>query len=327
MAKKKTIIEETIPDALGGGPDVTGDFTFDDTSADTAIDKIKAQYGGNLVKIKVYKIVTGKSQPVFCFESQEHVDEMQLQNSYGGGSYVLRFFVDGAAKHAERIEVMDKPLSAAQPSTASDIQIQMLREQSMFNRDLLMSVLGRSTPINAPTPMSEIAQMWALIHGMNPGSNSGGSFDKLIDVFTKGLEIGSSKGGGEMDWKSALLNTVKEIAPAVTQVIARANGVPLTAPAIEQPILPEQLLRQGIAMLKTKIMSGLPVGLALDWIVSNSTDVAYQPLLHFALSKSFEDIVQVDNDLANEPYNSWFRQLLAGLKDHFKEAATTEIED
>jgi len=332
--KKKTIVEETIPDGVSSGIDDVSGSGADtsimwDTEEDELLARIKSQYGGSLVKVKVYKITPGKSQPVFCFSSEENVDEEQLQETYGGGKYALRFFVENTLKHTAYLEVADKPANKQSANgSAESIQNQMLREQSQWNRDLLLTILGRPSPVNTPTPMNDIAQMWTMIQGNQAKSDN---FQAMITLFTKGLELGAGK-SGDMDWKTALIQTVREIAPGITNAVVSAqtgaggnggNGLPNN---MSPALIPDQMLRQGISMLKTRIIAGLPVGLALDWIVTNASDPQYQPFLSAALSKSFEDLVKVDNELANEPYNSWFREFLIGLKDHFKEAGTVEQE-
>src|SRR5262245_51732413 len=136
MAKKKTIIEEQIPDNTIPGVDA-GEFSFGDTEPDLILETIKGKYGSSRVTIKVYKIVAGP-KPSCQTESDRHISETHLQ-TFGGGLYHLRFFVDGVHKHTEEIEVADKPVTQNQPTTAADIQIQMLREQAQMNRELLMA--------------------------------------------------------------------------------------------------------------------------------------------------------------------------------------------
>ena len=317
MAKKKTetktqIIEDvpdgTIPDGTITGVN-GGEFSLLDTET----------------VVKVYKLFPGKSKPSICFERNEAVTETELQNLYGGGSYTLEY-ITPTGKRLEHLEIADKPThpDSKQPVTIADVQIQMLKEQAQMNRDLLMAVLGRG---NVNTPMSEIAQIWGLIHGVNPTNGNGGGIEKFISIFEKGLEIGANK-GGDMDWKGALIQTVREIAPTVTNVLAQAKGIQQAPSVVNNvPAVPDQLLRSGVAMLKSKILAGLPVGLALDWIVANANDPQYHPFISLALSKSFEELVQIDNELVNEPFNSWTRQFLDGLKEHFKQTSSVDVEE
>ena len=320
-SKKKTIIEETIPDnasipELGVRESVTWE-----TEEDVILERIKAQYGETAaVKIKVYKIIAGKGDPVFVFSSTENVDEEILQETYGGGKYALRIFIDGILKHTHFMEVADKPISKQANNNNGDSREQMLREQMAWNQRLLLTILGKPQPIAQQTPLTELVNAANLIKG-NGGSNN---MDAMITLFTKGLEIGSGK-SGDMDWKTALVNTIKEIAPVVTGAIAQVKGgvpMPNNGQVVTAQLLPEQELQKGITFLKGKIVAGLPVGLALDWVVSNAHE--YMQFISLAMSKSFEEIVKIDPELANEPYNSWVRQFLEGLKEHFKESATMD---
>jgi len=328
MAKKRTIIDQTIPDSdvpleTGEQPELTFGANSEE---EELLAGIKKQFATSAFKIKVYKIMSGKSQPVFCFSSEDSVDEEQLQDTYGGGKYALRVYVDSVLKQTLYIEVADKPAKLNGPIDSSSVQNQMLRDQLTWNQQIVLAMLGKSGPVTAPTPMADIVSAWQVLHQEKPTS----SLDSMITLFTKGLELGMDRSGngGGSDWKTELLRTVRDVAPSLTQLIPR-NGQPNgEQPAMPNPqpvLLPEQVLQQGIDYIKHKIMKGLPVGLALDWIVSNAED--YNQFLQMALSKNFEDFAKIDPELANEPYNSWFRQLLVGLQEHFKAATQTESED
>jgi hypothetical protein len=327
MAKKKTeqktVITEDIPDggAIPGAPE---DFTFD-VDIDTELEEVRAK--GSRILIKVYKILPGH-KPIYQFETDSRVSEAQLQQ-YGGGLYQVCYFIDGKRKHVDEMEVADaKANGQHQPQSPESVQIAMLREQSQMNRDLLMAVLGRTNPTTpAPTPMSEIATMWGLIHGMQPGNGGGnGTFDKLIEIFKLGMELGG-KGGGEMDWKSALISTARELAPGILQIAAKTQGVEVHAQQIPQQTAVSDVLKHGLSLIKPKIVAGLPVGLALDWVIANASDPKISPFLALAVQKEFQDLVNADNEVANEPYNTWLRQFLSSLKEQFKSAAVEESDE
>jgi len=319
MAKKKTetktSIVEDVPDGTIPGVD-NGKFEFD-----LVEDEIRT--------IKVHKIVPGH-RPIFQFETINKVTESLLQK-YGGGLYTISYYGEDERKpkHVDEIEVGEPPVDPSKPVDATTIQIQMLKEQSQMNRELLMAVLGRTNPtVGAPTPMSEIATMWGLIHGVNPANNNN-SFDKLIEVFKLGMELGG-KGNGEMDWKTALISTVKDLGPSIVQVAAASKGVEVKtngATQVAAAATPDQILKQGLTWIKPRIFAGMPVSLALDWVVSNATDPTIQPFIAQALTKEFQDLVNADNDVASEPYNTWLRQFLSGIKEQFKAAAVDETEE
>jgi hypothetical protein len=37
------------------------------------------------------------------------------------------------------------------------------------------------------------------------------------------------------------------------------------------------------------------------------------------MSKTIDDLIALDPDVANEPYKSWFQYVMSGLKEHFDE--------
>lgn len=318
MAKKKTIIEETVPDSPQPG--------------------ISPELERAIVKIKVYKIVPGVPQPRYCFSlpSNTAIDEEYLQNSsYGGGRYEVHYVDEtGADLDITTYEIADKPQPNT-PLSADAVQIQMLREQRQQNHDLLMAVLG-SGNAKASTPMSELASMWGIMQG-NVGGN--GSMN-LIDVFMKGLQLGRGVEGGG-DWKTMLIEAGREVLPTVAAAVAAhgkqpvsdmfrnpqipPNGSAKTQPE-PQPQPTDAMIKAGIAYMKPRIRAGMDYVLALDWITNNANDPTYEPFINFAMSKTFDDLVAMDSDLANEPYKTWFTNVLAGIKEHFTELAKTDDE-
>src|ERR1700704_3844242 len=294
MAKTKTTtIKEQLPDDSLSGIDPNLFPLMDDE----LLTKIKAEYPTSLVKVKAYKIVTGKSQGVFCFESEDKIEESQLQE-WGGGRYALRFYADGLLKHTVYFEVADKPQKPG-TNTAPD-EVRLLREQIAWNQQMILAFLGRNTPVTPPTPMQDIVAAWSLLNQNKPANG----FDTMSTLFVKGLELGMDHNGGG-DWKGELIRTVKDIAPAIINAATPAkNGDSMPQIAIN----PDLLIKQGLDFMKTKVVSGLPVGLALDWIVANSNDPQYQQFMKLALGKSWEDLCKIDPELNNEPFKTWFTQ-------------------
>jgi len=315
MAKKKTIIEETVPDTP-------------QPQADTQPEILRA-----CAKIKVYKITPGIPQPRYCFSLPPNttIDEEYLQNSsYGGGRYEVRYVDDtGADLDVITYEIADKPQSNT-PLSADAVQIQMLREQRQQTHELLMAVLGTGNG-KAGTPMSELAAMWGIMQG-NGGTNGGMN---MIDIFMKGLQLGKAAEGGG-DWKTMLIDAGREVLPTVAAAVAAHGKQPVppgmlpnvppangTAPAPVQPPS-DSLVKAGIAYMKPRIMAGMPYDLALEWITTNASDQTYQPIINFAMSKTFDDLVALDGDIANEPYKTWFSNVLKGIKEHFAELAKND---
>jgi hypothetical protein len=83
-------------------------------------------------------------------------------------------------------------------------------------------------------------------------------------------------------------------------------------------------VQQGITFLKSKIMQGLPVGLALDWIEQNAAD--YQHIIHAIITQDFAEFAKFDPEIGREPYATWFKSLYDGLRQSFKEATTLDMD-
>lgn len=313
MAKKRTIIEQTIPDQpLEEGGSVSPEITWN--------------------KIKVFKIMPGRVQPVYCFSSTTDIDEETLQSSsFGGGRYDVQYLLDSEILFTKTYEIAEPP-QPPQPQTPESIQMQMYKEQSQMNRELLLAVLGQGGA-HATTPMNELANMWAIMSGHVPNGNGGG--DKMIDVFMKGIEL-AGKVNGDMDWKSALIQTVREIAPTAAQAFVSAKtGVPMqeipTAvaaqpnPAEPLPVLtPEALLKPALQSIKPLIMAGLSVDSAVEWVQIHAQNPQYQELIKFAMSKTIDDLIAIDPDCGNEPYKKWLQGFIVAIKDNFTEEQETE---
>lgn len=315
MAKKRTIIEQTIPDQpLGENPIESPEITWN--------------------KIKVYKIMPGRVQPVFCFSSPTDIDEEVLQtSSFGGGRYEVHYLLDTETLYTKTFEIAEPP-QPPQPQTPESIQMQMYKEQSQMNRELLLAVLGQGGG-RSQTPMNELANMWAIMSGHAP---NGGGGDKMIDVFMKGIEL-AGKVGGDMDWKSALIQTVREIAPTAAQAfVAAKTGTPMPEvasapngngapppPQIPPTITPEALLKPALHSIKPLIMSGLSIDSAVEWVTIHANNPQYQELIKFAMSKTFDDLAAIDPDISNEPYKKWLQGFMAAIKENFTEE--TEVED
>ena len=345
MAKKKTIIEEQIPD--GQSPDTAGTIWGDD---DDVSEQLKQQYGVD-IRVKIYKVVPGISQPRYCYtdatENFKNPEETLQNSGYGGGKYVVVWINNENKRLFEKTyEIADRPVSEKKEMTVSDIQIQMLREQSQMNRDLLMAVLGRS---NGSSPLSEVAQMWNIMKG-TPGGG-GGALETMLTLFTKGLELGASK-SGDMDWKTALIQTGKDMIPPIlnlTQsIIARNSGngngqpIPMNPPSAmygetamdqnaptpaREDAQAEQILKASLGWIKQRIMQGFQVSLAFEWIINNANDPQWQPLIKFVMAKTPEEMAKLDSELANEPFKSWIMELQKALKEHYAEQLSDEGDD
>lgn len=339
MAKKKTIIEENIPDGT-----IPGEITYDD---DDIGEQLRQQHGVD-IKVKIYKAIPGKVQPSYlttiASENFKDPEEMLQNMSYGGGTYTCIWVnTDNKRVFEKQYEIADKPVTERKATSIEDVQIQMLREQSQMNRDLLMAVLGRS---NGGSPLSEVATMWNIMKG-TPGGGNG--MEMMINLFTKGMEIGAGK-SGDMDWKTALIQAAKDMIPAVAGVaqtiIASKNGgsMPMPIPPVAVPsetmyggavVNPQasederaqQILKASLGWIKQRILQGFPVSLAFEWITNNAADPQWEPLIKFVANKTPEEMAVIDPDLNSEPYKAWILELQKAMKEHYKEQLADDTEE
>jgi hypothetical protein len=143
-----------------------------------------------------------------------------------------------------------------------------------------------------------------------------------VEMILKGMELANKSNGGG-DWKTELISTAKEaILPAITMLGNMKQNTPQQPTT--QATLPEALeangvLHQAIKWLKSKILSGLETGLAVDWIIQNANDAQYQPILSMAVQGSIDNFIAVDPEIANEPFRQWFTTAIQLLKEWYAE--------
>lgn len=322
--KKKTIVEETIPDNV-----LTTDDGENIMFDDTPIDEVFDSFGEEPFLMKVYKITpTGSS---FVFSSTEKPNSSTFESSIqercpSGGKFVVRFYKNNRIIEPSRhIEIEPRPI-ATNPNTSNmesiyAMQVKMLSDQLMTMQNMVMAFIGRPTPVTQQTPMSELVAAMTAMHGIQPTKSD------PVDLILKGMEIGSKTNGASPDWKSELIHTAKDVLAPVAEIVAQYKMQPSVVsnpsnnvPQIEERTangmkIPTLLIKSGLASLKPKILSGmLEPGLAVDWILANATDAMYQPFLAVALQGDINTFIQIDPELANEPYRTWVETTINMLK-------------
>lgn len=295
--KKRTIVEETIPDA----PQETID-----------------EFGSLIVLTKVHKL--NGADRAFCFQSDTPVDEVTLQNMYplGGKFIVTEYNSANELVGTPTVMTIEAKPNSVQPvavnGSADDIRTRMLLEELAFTRNMMLQMINgvfNNKAQTTGTPLGELAQAMQMLHTISPQNNS-------ADLILKGMELGMKANGSGGDWKTALVDTAKDIAPVVVQ----AFGAARTAQAQQQgqmtmiPVTPAAMLKQGLDWLKPRIISGLEVDLAVGWVIQNANDPMCQQLLSHA-AQGLEAFVSVDPEIANEPYKTWFTTAIVNLRQWY----------
>jgi hypothetical protein len=298
--KKKTIVEETIPDDV---PDTIDDFA-----------------DGICVVSKVYKINAGGKS--FCFQTSEPVDEVSIQAQYptGGKFALLEYNSLAQVIRTQHIDIEPKPLSPTSNGN-DDIRTRMLMDELNFTRNMMLKMIESisSNKQQSSTPLGELAQAMQVVHQLSPVGNP-------VDLIVKGMELGiKSNGGGSSDWKAELVSAAKEVVPAI--VNANANR---QIPQGQQTMIsttPAAMMKQGIDWLKPQILAGMSTDLAIGWVIQNAKDPLCNQLIAHAIKGDVNTFIQIDAELANEPYRTWFETAIQLLKDEYAAAQSANQND
>jgi hypothetical protein len=337
--KKRTIIDEDIPEGTIVNND-TGDKLEDlllpdmeDVTLQGLMTRLK---GFSDYQINIYNVTARGSEFRFTVDDPDILTEAYIQDVCGAGKYAVRVLKNNIPLKSYYITIGSKPALPgsipAQSNPQVDIngmQAQMYRDQAAFMQQMVLALINKETP-RSDTSLSDILTGVQTLHGIGGGKDP-------MDLFIKALEIGKSMSGnnGPTDWKTELISTAKDILAPVAGEIARAalKNPPATDPKalpsaggfVEEVhnMVPDVVLKQGIKFLKGKIMSGMDVGLATDWILANVDDPTFKPFIELAIRGEFQDFVKLDNELANEPYNSWIREAIKNIKEAYVEIQAT----
>jgi hypothetical protein len=301
--KKKTIVEETIPDDT---PQAGDDFT----------DAI-------CVVSKVYKInVGGKS---FCYQTTDPVDEVSVQLQYpAGGKFVVNEYNSlNQVINTTHIDIEPKPLTnnVNGNGNAEDIRTRMLMEELAFTRNMMVQMMNglfTSRQQQSATPFGELVEGMRLMHEMSPKNGA-------VDLIIKGMELGQKSNGGVSDWKTELVSAAKDLVPAVAPMFTRQAAQPQGQPMI--PTTPAAMMKQGIDWLKPQILGGMSVDLAIGWVIQNAKDPLCNQLISQAIRGDVNTFIAIDPEIANEPYKTWFTSAIQLLKDEYAAAQSANTLD
>lgn len=302
MRKKKTIIEENLPDAdtTNGGADVSDIIC---------------------VLSKVYKLNSGVR--AFCFQTETPVDEVSIQAQYpNGGKFVVVEF-NGLAEilNTTNYEIEPKPMAVSPNGngngSSSDFQMRLLMDEIAWTRNMLLESIRRGNSTQQ-TPLLEMVQAMQGIHALAPGGNS-----NPVDLIVKGLELGTKMngGGGASDWKQELIQVAKEVAPQIIPMFTKQPQQPTTTMDTTHMIAPDNttIIKSAIQWIKSRIIGGMEPGLAVAWLTNNANDPQYQPMLAMAIQGNIDTFIGIDPEIANEPYRGWFTATINELKEWYGE--------
>lgn len=301
--KKKTIVEETIPDDT---PETGEDLT----------DVI-------CVLTKVYKVNAGGKS--FCFQTTEPVDEVSIQVQYPtGGKFIVQEFNNlNHVIGTTHIDIEPKPIATSVNGNNGDIHTRLLLDELAHNRMMVLKLIeglaaGRSQQ-QEHTPLGELAQAMQVVNEMSGKSNP-------VDLIVKGMELGMKSSGGT-DWKAELVSAAKDVIPAAVQLVGNRQIPQGQTPMMITAPTPS-LMKTGIDWLKPQILAGMTTDLAIGWVIQNAKDPLCNQLIANALKdNALNSFIEVDPELANEPYKTWFESAIQLLKDEYAAQQGNDTDD
>lgn len=352
--KKTTTVTEDLPEFDVNTPGQLASTVFPKQEADPEIttyapvdmEEVQAfmqNFGAEPISVKVYRKTNRGNE--FCFKcSGSEIDESLIQDNCGGGEFILRMYVNGV-KQPDISMLIGQPQqprsTAANHGTGYSVEgrgtghdsSDVLREELRDTREMLHTLMLKQSH---GTPISEIAEAMKTFASMIPQQqqNQSSASDKAIEMLIKGLELG--RGADAADWKTELLRTVKDVAaPVVTGLVQEyranrnGNGAMLNPNADTQErteMNQQQMVMQGIAYLKQKALSNMPVELVADWIINSANEPAYQSFIKTVIGVEFSEFVKLDADLSRPPLNGWFQNLHSMLRQAYTQNSVEEPE-
>lgn len=309
---RKIVKEITTFDA--NEPTETVDNSVHNIEDTDGVQGYLAQFKGEQFRVKVYK--QGPRGMEYCFSGGTEIDEDIIQG-YGGGSYELRVFVNGVRQDTVPIIIAERPKTmlpnvsnASAPANNYDPDIAYMKRHMEFLEKMVMNGgVGNS----GNSSMVELVEAVKALNGLSNGKDP-------MDMMLRGIELAKELNTGVSgDWKSALIDSFRDIAKSVAPVlVAKSQGMDM-AQNNQESVSPEATIRNGIGYLKSRVVSGLHPDLVIDWILNNSNDPQYHPFLQMVFKSDFEEFIKIDSEIAQEPYLSWFRTLHAGLREAVNE--------
>jgi hypothetical protein len=285
---KTTTVKEELPEEITENTvDMSGDLGN--------LGLVLQQFPEPTLMVEVYKDESGHMEYCETIRGSHQIEKDTIRDTWGGGKFELKIYDNGQLEGTVVFRVAKRATPLNNPVMPN------LDSQNQFLQKMVLTMLQ-----NRPQESLSLKDVIGLIKPESP--------EKILEVLLKGMELGKN-GGAAADWKSELIHTVKDlgtsIIPGVMQLAANqnahANG---TTPVT---VVPDAILSQGIAAMKQKVLAGLPVGLALDWIIANARD--YEPLLKAIMESGYEKFVTIDPELNNEPFKTWFTALHTGIKE------------
>ena len=291
---------------------------------DDPLHALQSRYGNaEQFKLRVYR-VQAAGEDEYLFSADGFVDEDFIQGEHGAGRYKLKIYIGDEWRDECTIRIAARP-GVNPPGTAPGAPAPAAVPQaSDFAQELLLAMVKSGSlggpPADAGGGVGGMADMVKAIVALKENFGTADPMKYFLDGIAQGRKMGE---GSEGDWKRELAATIKDVAPVVASAFRPAPAAPPGAQPVQQPTQEQQLeainvyVKNAILRIKPQVSMGLQADLAIDWLLNNASDPAYAPLLQLAINQPFEDLQALDDDLAKEPYATWFRSVYDGIRSAY----------
>lgn len=297
--------------------------------------------------VKIYRYQRWSSTPGWiCSKAPSEVSEEALAEEFGPGKYLIRpwsesenkwgkaktvaidsgehsLTAQGSTLQAPQYDgsaVADKMLTMQQASTDRMMQMMQAANQQMLTlvTAIITSSAGKQIdPIALATLFKE--------------SNSGGGSNMAMfkDMLGLAKEMVGGGGAGESDpWLSLITAVVPKVLEARNPTPPPAQPATPAPPAAAAPAAPggarteEEIVleerKSFIELLKKKALKNAPIDEWADYIEDNVEDEGPHFVLGITQQYPWPQVaaglVSLDNELAAEPYLTWFKNLYDALR-------------
>jgi hypothetical protein len=270
-------------------------------------------------RLKIYRLADGEQLYCYSCESGSFTEESLRRKYPGGGKFIIRFIDSHNHFHGSKIINIDAaPMDAnapvvAAPPPASNLEINLLREQVNRQHEMILKFMERPNGAAAPS-MTEILGAVRDMQALSRAPDLTTVIGPVIDLFTKTMEAARESGGdNSMSWLKLASGALEKLPQIVNQISAQKAQAAQGAPAG-----PEQqaalLLQRGLAYLKDKALKNKDVTLYVDLLSDNLDDPNYRPVAGLLLNMPFEEIGKYDPEILQEPLRAWFFRLYNELR-------------
>jgi hypothetical protein len=198
--------------------------------------------GESDAEVKAYRVdpkaknTKGGAYLFTCLPAEFSLD--RLRDDYGGGAFRIHVRCSGRILTNKLVAVEPPIKTVVNPLNQNDI-LSVVQQTIKENNEMLLRMLQPQA--SSKKEMMEEMVMYKQLFG-NDNKSSGGNPEDFMRYFFDGMKMGKEMNSPEIEptGLTAIMNTVKEFAPALTALTMKEVNQPQPAPVQTQPQIPQQ---------------------------------------------------------------------------------------